>query len=225
MTIMTNREFVDRLHKAVNTKTLYVWGCFGGPMIEKNKKRYTTNHSYNMQSSRKTMIERASSDTFGFDCVCLIKGILWGWDADPDKTYGGARYESNGIPDTTITTLLNKYCTDQSNDFSNIEVGEFLVMDGHCGVYIGDGLAIECTPKWTNNVQITEVWNIRKTSSVGRTWEKHGKFTCIEYLKEPKAEREVICVLPDDAPDGDIEAICKALTTAGFIPSIYTKRR
>ena len=35
------------------------------------------------------MINAASADTFGFDCVCLIKGLLWGWCGDKSKTYEG----------------------------------------------------------------------------------------------------------------------------------------
>ena len=32
-----------------NYKTLYVLGCFGAPMTSANKKRYTSNYSYNAQ--------------------------------------------------------------------------------------------------------------------------------------------------------------------------------
>ena len=88
---MTNLEFIEELKNIANKyKTLYVMGCFGAPMTEANKKRYTTNHSYNKQASRVKMINAATSDTFGFDCVNLIKGVLWGWKGDKTKTYGGA---------------------------------------------------------------------------------------------------------------------------------------
>ena len=71
---MTNKEFVAKLiNIAKNMKTLYVMGCFGAPMNPSNKKRYTNNHSYNKKAARKAMINAASSDTFGFDCVCLMQ--------------------------------------------------------------------------------------------------------------------------------------------------------
>lgn len=77
-TVMTSAEFVKRLKAAAtDCKTLYVMGCFGAPMNSANKKRYTANHSYNKQAARTAMINAAKADTFGFDCVCLIKGILW----------------------------------------------------------------------------------------------------------------------------------------------------
>ncbi len=73
--ITTAAQLAERcLDVAQNYKTLYVMGCFGAPLTAANKKRYTQNHSYNKQAARTKMINAASADTFGFDCVCLIKG-------------------------------------------------------------------------------------------------------------------------------------------------------
>ena len=224
---MTNIEFVEKLHKAVNSKTLYVLGCFGAPLNASNKTRYTNNYASNRAEPRKTDIMNASFDTFGFDCVCLVKGILWGWNGDTTKTYGGADYASNGVPDTGIATMLKTYCTDQSKDFSNIEVGEFLVMDGHCGVYIGDGMAIESTPKWKNGVQITEVWNIKKTSSVGRNWVSHGKLKAVEYIKEQPVSKdaEVLVIFPNTVGDDEVSATKAKLETLGYAVRVLTEGR
>lgn len=181
-TVMTNTEFVKKL-KAVaqNYKTLYVMGCFGAPMNATNKKRYTTNHSYNMDATRTKMINAATDDTFGFDCVCLIKGILWGWNGDKSAIYGGASYQSNGVPDIGADTMITK-CSNVSTDFSKIEVGEAVWLSGHIGVYIGDGLAVECSPAFENKVQITAVKNIgTKSGYNARTWTKHGKLPYIKY--------------------------------------------
>ena len=101
------------LNVANNYKTLYVMGCFGSPMTAANKERYCQNHSYNQQTARQVMIKSATSDTFGFDCVCLIKGLLWGWNGSKDKTYGGATYGSNGVPDINADAIIGK-CKDVS---------------------------------------------------------------------------------------------------------------
>ena len=70
---MNSKEFIAKLKDvATNYKTLYVMGCFGAPMTDANKKRYTQNHTYNKQAARTKMIMAATSDTFGFDCVNLI---------------------------------------------------------------------------------------------------------------------------------------------------------
>lgn len=196
--MMKSNEFVKKLTDiAKNYKTLYVMGCFGAPMSEANKVRYCNHTSYNRKSARQKMIKAASSDTFGFDCVCLIKGVLWGWNGDKTKTYGGAKYQSNNIPDIGADSMFNK-CTEKSSNFSEIEVGEAVWTNGHIGVYIGDGLAVECTPSWTNKVQITAVKNIGTRAGYNaRKWKQHGKLPYIEYVDIPtktidELAREVI---------------------------------
>lgn len=183
---MTNIELANKVKDvAKNYKTLYVMGCFGAPMTAGNKKRYTQNHDYNKQSARTKMINAASADTFGFDCVCLIKGVLWGWNGDKSATYGGAKYKSNNVPDIGADSMI-KVCKDVSTDFSKIEVGEAVWMSGHIGVYIGDGLAVECTPKWENKVQVTAC-NCSKSGYNRRNWTKHGKLPYVTYVKATSA--------------------------------------
>ena len=58
---------------------------------------------------------------WGFDCVNLTKGILWGWIGDPNDIYGGARYCTNGVPDTNANGMIGR-CKEVSTDFSHIEV-------------------------------------------------------------------------------------------------------
>jgi hypothetical protein len=177
---MKASDFVKKLRDvAMKYKTLYVMGCFGDTMTAANKQRYINHHSYNQSATRVKMIKNASADTFGFDCVCLIKAILWGWTGDKNASYGGAVYASNGVPDIDADSMFN-VCTGKSTDFSNIEVGEAVWTNGHIGVYIGNGLAVECTPAWANCVQITAC-NKAKTGFKTRNWKKHGKLPYIEY--------------------------------------------
>jgi len=180
--MMTNIELANKLKDiAKNYKTLYVMGCFGAPMTAANKKRYTQNHEYNRQPARTAMINAASADTFGFDCVCLIKGVLWGWKGDKNAVYGGATYASNGVPDIGADSMI-KVCKNVTTDFSHIEVGEAVWMEGHIGVYVGDGLAVECTPRWNNKVQITAC-NRSVSGYNRRDWTKHGKLPYVQYVQ------------------------------------------
>lgn len=181
-TVMKASEFVEKLKDvATNYKTLYVMGCFGSPMTNERKQYFINHHEYNRRANPKKAIEAASDDTFGFDCVCLIKGVLWGWNGDKSKSHGGAQYGSNGVKDVNADGMI-KLCSDVTTDFSNVEVGEALWCKGHIGVYIGDGLAIESTPSWKNKVQITAVKNIgTKSGYNARTWTKHGKLPYIKY--------------------------------------------
>ena len=189
---MTNEKFVSIAKDiAKNYKTLYVMGCFGSPLNTTNKKRYTSNHSYNKQASRTKKINNATIDTFGFDCVCLIKAILWGWNGNKSKTYGGATYCSNGVPDIGADKMIT-VCSNISTNFSNIEVGEVVWLKGHIGIYIGDGLVVESTPIWKDGVQITALGNIgSKQGYNSRKWTNHGKLEWIEYVNPEPSDKYV----------------------------------
>ena len=185
MAVMKVDKFIAKAKDIANNyKTLYVMGCIGAPLTAGNYQRYTTNYAYNGRADRKAMIKAACDTkpkTFGFDCVCLIKSILWGWNGNTTAPYGGATYASNGVPDVSELGMINM-CTDISTDFTKIIPGEAVYQNGHIGIYIGDGKVVECTPAWKNNVQITNL--------AQRKWIKHGKLPWIDYGKA-KPEKEV----------------------------------
>lgn len=99
------------------------------------------------------------------DCSGLIKGTLWGYPYN--GTYGKI------YPDVNANTIMSNYCYNQSSDFSNITRGEFVWMNGHIGVYIGNGKVCECSPKWENGIQITNL--------NARNWKKHGYSRWLDY--------------------------------------------
>lgn len=181
---MTNKELAAKLKEiATNYNTIYMWGVFGAPVTESviagKTKQYP---SWYTAARQKTFRNLIGKNYFGFDCVCLIKGVLWGWNGNASANYGGAKYASNGVPDIGADTMIAK-CSELSTDFSKIEIGEAVWLEGHIGVYIGDGLAVECTPKWENKVQITAC-NCTKSGYNRRNWTKHGKLPYITYVKE-----------------------------------------
>lgn len=181
MAIKTNIELAKAVKDiATKYKTLYVMGCFGAPMNDKNKARYINSYGYNRDHAED--IYNATADTFGFDCGCLIKGVLWGWNGDTSHVYGGASYCSNGVPDKDADQMI-KLCSDVSTDFSEVEIGEMVWMSGHCGIYIGDGLVVEATPIWADGVQITAC-NRSISGYNRRDWTKHGKLPWVTYEKK-----------------------------------------
>jgi len=177
---MTSKEFVEKLLNVLNYKTVYMWGCFGSPvtkaLIEDKSVQYPNWYKTRMEK----LWELIDKNYFGFDCVGLIKGILWGWNGDLKKYHGGARYGLHGVPDLNANMMIAK-CKDVSKDFKNILPGEAVWLSGHIGVYIGDGKVIESTPIWKNGVQITDCWNVQKTNGNGRLWIKHGKLPWVVY--------------------------------------------
>lgn len=99
------------------------------------------------------------------DCSGLIKGTLWGYPYN--GTYGHI------YPDVNANTIMSTYCYEKSSNFNNITRGEFVWMSGHIGVYIGNGKVCECSPKWENGIQITNL-NARK-------WKLHAKSKWLDY--------------------------------------------
>lgn len=189
---MKVNEFCDMLEDiAKNYKTIYIKGCFGAPMNKTNKVRYTNNLAYN--KNRADMINACSADTFGFDCCNLAKGILWGWNGNKNAKYGGATYKSNGVPDVSADGMI-KLCDKVSEDFTNIQKGECVWMSGHVGFYVGDGKVVECTPKWNNNVQYSNLGNIGCKTGNWRNWKKHGFLPWVDYSANANVNTETVKV-------------------------------
>lgn len=170
---MTSKEFVKKLLNVLNYKTVYMWGCFGSPVTEKllkeKGKQYPSWYNPVRQRLLRTLI---GGNYFGFDCVGLIKGVLWGWNGDLTKYHGGAIYQANGVSDINADGMIKK-CLSVTDNFDHILPGEVVWMPGHIGVYLGDGKVIESTPKWENGVQITSI--------EVRAWRKHGKLPWVKY--------------------------------------------
>lgn len=179
---MNNKSFVNKaLDIANNYNTAYVWGTFGLVANAANMQRminqYSKNNSY---------LERAKKiygNGYYFDCVGLIKGILWGWCGNASATYGGAKYATNGVPDTSADGMIS-LCKNVSTDFSSIEIGEAVWLSGHIGIYVGNGKVVEATPAWTGGVQISDISSTGKRTKNGSGtayWKKHGKLPVLTY--------------------------------------------
>lgn len=174
---MTNESFLKALNDvAYNKRTHYALGCFGqlksDTLIAQKSKQLPKWYT----SSKIKELKGIDKGVYFFDCCGLIKGVLWGF---PD-----VKYKSNNVPDLNADGLIN-VCSDVSTDFSNIQKGEVVWMPGHIGVYIGEGHVLECTPKWANCAQFTNLLNIKGAGCAhGRTWKKHGKLPWVSYTYE-----------------------------------------
>lgn len=185
---MKSDEFLQKMRLAASVKSLYVKGCFGAPLNDTNKKRYTQNNVYNKRPARTAKINAASADTFGSDCCGIIKGVLWGWNADPSKRYGGAEYKSNGVPDVGADGMI-KACKDASADFTNIEPGMLVWMSGHVGIYVGGGQVVESSPSFEDGCQYTNLGNLGVKTGNWRNWTKCGHLPWVEYNVTSSAEK------------------------------------
>lgn len=104
------------------------------------------------------------------DCVGLVKGYCW---FDPEAQSIG--YAVNGMPDVSTEPMI-ALCAEQGSMDTMPEIpGLLLWKDGHVGIYIGGGYAIEA---------MGTKYGVVKTLVSGRGWSKWGKLPCIEYIEE-----------------------------------------
>lgn len=170
---MNNQEFINRLLKIVsNYKTIYAYGTWGQVLTNNVITSKTKQYPGWYTSSRQTMLKNlVGKGYYVFDCVGLIKAVLWGWCGN-GTTNGGAVYQANGVPDVSANGMIEK-CYDVSSNMNNITMGEVVWMNGHIGVYYQNGQVIECSPAFQNKVQITTLSQ--------RKWLKHGKLPYVTY--------------------------------------------
>lgn len=166
---MTNTEFVSRATNiAKNTSTKYMWGTFGSIITASLISQKTAQYpAYYSVSRRVALSKLIGYNVWAFDCVGLIKGILWGWTGS-NGTYGGAKYASNGVPDTNAEGMIGLCDNVTTNISSSMPAGSLVWMSGHIGIYIGDGRVVECTlGSYGDGVVITNL--------SGRGWKKCGQ--------------------------------------------------
>lgn len=148
------------------------------------------------------------------DCSGLIKGIIWGY---PDN----GKYGDVGIPDINANTMILR-CDNVSTNFSNIEKGEVVHMNGHIGVYVGGGVVVESSPKWENGIQRTYCVGCGIPNKYGlnaRTWTKHGKLRYIDYTNNTQVNNNEVYIY-----NGNSNSIVDALKSIN-VDSSYTNRK
>ena len=178
---MTNNQFIDKAKDIYNLNTAYASGTFGQKyteaFIKQKKAQYPKWYTDKRVADLKA---RAAKTLYLFDCVGLIKGIIWGF---PKMSY-----ESNGLKDVSDQGLWDKYCVNKSKDFNIIKPGAIVHIKGHVGIYIGDGKVIECTTKWGSKVIITALGNIGSIKGLNtRSWDEYGYLSILDNI--PKTEQ------------------------------------
>lgn len=204
---------------ASSYKTAYMLGPWGWPANDKMIRRATTQGG-SAKTNRQWLAQANAikDEGFLFDCVGLIKGILWGWNGDLGRTYGGAGYACNGVPDYDAKKMIDA-CREVSTDFSDVSPGEAVWMDGHIGIYVGNGMVVESTPKWRGGVQWSTCANVLPRLASGtagsRRWTKHGKLPWVDYSAQEnkKEDEDMTCYKTiNDVPDYYRDAVQKAVS-------------
>ena len=124
-----------------------------------------------------TYMNRKSGKYILCDCSGLIKGILWGY---PDK----GKYASNGVQDSNANNIIATHCTGVTSDMSKLRKGMVVWLNGHIGIYCGDGVVVESSPRWENGIQRTYPKGCpvpNKHHLNQRKWTKCGYLKWIDY--------------------------------------------
>lgn len=108
------------------------------------------------------------------DCVGLIKGYLWSENLNSTPIY-------NSKQDKDVSGMKAN-CTETGNIKTIPELpGVLVFMDGHVGIYIGNGKVIEARG---------HAYGVVETNLVGRGWTKWGKLDWITYVGDEEMTEE-----------------------------------
>lgn len=185
---MKLETFLTNLYKAYTSNNTYVNGAFGVVLKDKQLDRYLAMNEYNKDHAETIKKRAANFPCFGFDCIGLIKGLVWGWNGDADKTYGGATYESTGVDDINLSNFFTKYCnniTYITDETYPIYVGSLLWTSGHIAIYLGGGVAIESTRYGDARIRFCRIAEMpcKFNELPVRSFTAFGDFKLIDTLK------------------------------------------
>lgn len=108
------------------------------------------------------------------DCVGLIKGYLWSENLNSTPIY-------NSKQDKDVSGMKAN-CTETGNIKTIPELpGVLVFMEGHVGIYIGNGKVIEARG---------HAYGVVETNLVGRGWTKWGKLDWITYVGDEEMTEE-----------------------------------
>lgn len=170
----------------------YVWGTYG---------RILTRSLFEMK------LEQYPEDVGGYqeyiadnyigkrtaDCVGLIKGYSW---YDPQTESFG--YAVNGMPDLSANQIY-EFASEKGSIDTIPEIPGLLVwMDGHVGIYIGNGEVIEAMGTY---------YGVVRTQLSRRGWQAWAKVPGIAYMEESEEPTEEPTTDPSEVPNINIENV------------------
>lgn len=164
----TAKGLAEYCERCLKERTAYMWGTLMNPisadLINKKRNQYPGKYTPGRIQALSALIGKA----YACDCSGLIKSYYMGGfgapEYDAQKDINTAGFFSAAEARGAISTLP--------------EVpGIVLYMDGHVGVYVGGGKAIECT--WGAYGD-----GVVKTNIDGRGWTHWLKIPFVDYQEE-----------------------------------------
>jgi hypothetical protein len=147
----------------------YVWGTFGNvltdALFEYKLEQYPDGVGNYEDFIRNNWLGKRTAD-----CIGLVKGYGWLDTETMEIDYG-----SNGMPDYGANQMYSSATVSGTMDTMPEIVGLGLWKDGHFGIYIGGGYAIEA---------MGTKYGVVKTEVAGRGWQGWCEIPSIQYIKE-----------------------------------------
>lgn len=138
----TNIGLINFCMNALEAGSGYVYGAYGQDVtmsfLRRQQALYRTDPAANLSDSKIDFIFDTYAGKPAFDAAGLIKAYAW-----LDEDTGVIRYSTNGFGDVGTTGMLES--AEISGEIASIpEIpGLVVCMEGHIGVYIGNGEVIE----------------------------------------------------------------------------------
>jgi hypothetical protein len=166
-----NRDLAAYAIQAWENNWGYVWGTYGNVLTE-SLFAYKLAQYPDGVGNYKEFIQENWLGHRTTDCIGLVKGYGW---LDPDTL--SIRYGTNGMPDYGANQMYQtskNLGTENGTILSMPEIpGLILWKEGHTGVYIGNGYAIEA---------MGTKYGVVKTKVDGRGWQAWYKLPYITYM-------------------------------------------
>lgn len=138
----TNIGLVNFCMNALEAGSGYIYGAYGQDVtmsfLRQQQAMFRTDSAANLTDSEVNFIYETYGGKPAFDCIGLIKAYEW-----LDEDTGVIRYGANGFRDVGANGMLQS--AEISGNISAIPdiPGLAVCMEGHIGVYIGNGEVVE----------------------------------------------------------------------------------
>lgn len=165
--VKNNLDLVKYAQNALKYSWGYLYGTYGQvldqPLLDSRERAYPSEVTPYLNFIHNNWVGGRVTD-----CAGLIKG--YGWF---DPSTGNINYGTNGMPDLCADEMYRT--APEKGDISSMpEIPGLAVwMNGHVGIYVGKGEAIEAMTT-TRGVVRTKLW--------GRGWLAWFKIPAIQYL-------------------------------------------
>lgn len=183
---LTNKCLVAHCKLLLTMLTVYVYGTYGKilttDIAESKAKQYP---SQNTQSRLSGYLKLVGNKYYALDCVGLIKAYLWG-GIDNIKYVSSTDKSANGMYLAASKKGNIDYKT-YKHGVPEVQ-GLAVQMNGHIGVYIGNGKVIESTPNTKYAKQSHKLGGVCETKVTDRKWEHWLYIPYIEYIVNPYEE-------------------------------------